>query len=82
MLLIARAIENQAFVAGINRVGYDAKGVYYSGSSAVIDPKGKLIANGEEGKERALSVSLSGKELKTFREQFNVGLDWDKFQIK
>lgn len=82
MLLIARAIENQAYVAGINRVGYDGKGIYYSGNSAVIDPKGKLIANGEEAKERALSVTLSAKELKNFREQFNVGLDWDHFQIK
>lgn len=81
-LLLARAIENQAFVAGINRVGYDAKGIYYSGNSAVIDPKGKLIANGDEGKERALSITLSAKELKSFREQFNVGLDWDNFQIK
>jgi omega-amidase len=82
MLLIARAIENQAYVAGINRVGYDGKGIFYSGNSAVIDPKGKVIANSDEAKERALSVTLSAKELKTFREQFNVGLDWDTFQIK
>lgn len=82
MLLIARAIENQAYVAGINRVGYDINGILYSGNSAIIDPKGKVLANGEEGKERALSVNLSARELKTFREQFNVGLDWDNFQIK
>jgi omega-amidase len=81
MLLLARAIENQAYVAGINRVGYDGKGNLYTGNSVVIDPKGKVIAEGEEGKERALSVTLSVNALKTFREQFNVGLDWDNFSL-
>lgn len=82
MLLIARAIENQAYIAGINRVGYGNNGVLYSGDSAVVSPKGKVLTKGEEGKERALSVTLSAKELKIFREQFTVGLDWDNFSIQ
>jgi len=80
-LLIARAIENLAYVIGLNRIGYDKTGKLYSGNSMVIDPKGKILAEAEEGKERALTEILSYSELKSFREKFNVGLDWDGFSI-
>jgi len=82
MLLIARAIENLSYVAGVNRVGYDKQGILYSGNSMIIDPKGKVIEKADEGKERSLSTVLSYGELKRFREKFNVGLDWDQFEIK
>jgi predicted amidohydrolase len=82
MLLISRAIENLAYVAGINRVGYDAQGTFYSGDSMIIDPKGKVIEKADEGKERSLSAILSHSELVSFRQKFNVGLDWDQFDIK
>jgi predicted amidohydrolase len=56
ILLHARAIENQIFVAGVNRVGgYD--NVSYFGNSIVIDPLGKILVCGSE-KEEILSVSL------------------------
>lgn len=80
-LLIARAIENLAYVVGVNRIGYDKTGKLYSGNSMVIDPKGKLISDAGEGKERALTEVLSYAQLVEFREKFNVGLDWDKFTI-
>ena len=44
-LVEARAIENQVYVVGVNRVGVDGKQMIYSGNSAVIDPKGNVISN-------------------------------------
>lgn len=44
-LLKARAIENQAFVIGVNRCGRDPK-LAYSGRGQVIDPKGNVLADG------------------------------------
>jgi predicted amidohydrolase len=47
-LLRARAIENQAYVVGVNRVG-SGGGLDYSGDSAVIDPLGEVLASGAGG---------------------------------
>lgn len=47
-LLRARAIENQVFVVGCNRVGSDGKHSY-GGRSAIIDPEGKTLAQAENG---------------------------------
>lgn len=80
-LLIARAIENLAYVVGINRVGRDPSGKYYDGNSMIVDPKGKVIEEIGEGKERAISTLLSYEQLTAFRKQFNVGSDWDEFSI-
>ncbi len=80
-LLIARAIENLSYVIGVNRIGYDKTGKLYSGNSMIIDPKGKILAEADEGKERALTEVLSYAELNDFREKFNVGMDWDAFTI-
>ncbi|MGB0882811.1 MAG: amidohydrolase, partial [Vicingaceae bacterium] len=43
-LLEARAIENQCYVVGVNRVGEDGNGIGYSGNSVVVDPKGEVIS--------------------------------------
>jgi len=50
-LLIARAIENQCYVVGVNRVGRDGAGLDYSGSSLVVDPLGAIVldAGDQEG---------------------------------
>jgi predicted amidohydrolase len=47
-LLRARAIENQAYVVGVNRVG-TVKGLYYSGDSAIVDPLGRVLAEASVG---------------------------------
>ena len=80
-LLIARAIENLSYVIGVNRIGYDKTGKLYSGNSMIIDPKGKILSEADEGKERALTEILSYNELEEYRSKFNVGLDWDWFSI-
>ena len=81
-LLIARAIENIACVVGINRVGVDGPGNAYSGNSMFIDAKGSVLEEASGGIEKAISVNLSAEEILDFRKKFNVGLDWDGFEIK
>jgi len=81
-LLVARAIENQAFVAGVNRVGVDGNQVEYDGASALIDPKGEIISDIKLGEEAVKTYTIRLKELNDFREKFPVGLDADGFEIK
>ena len=81
-LLIARAIENQAYVIGVNRVGKDDLGFDYKGFTMVLDAKGQVLAQSDENRETAVSVLLSKDELVRFREKFNVGPDWDDFEFR
>jgi len=76
-LLIARAIENQSFVLGVNRVGVDFYGNDYSGDSCLVDPKGNVIAMAAPHADVALISTLKAQDLLQCREDFKVGLDWD-----
>ena len=80
-LLIARAIENQSYVIGVNRVGHDGKEVYYPGSSAVIDPMGKLLSQIPLEEESVDTHELSGKYLKEIRQKLAFLNDRDEFMI-
>ncbi len=80
-LLKARAIENQAYVIGVNRVGEDGNGIYHSGDSAVIDPKGNIISKIKAHEESVETVSICLDELNAFRDKFPVGNDADDFVI-
>jgi predicted amidohydrolase len=80
-LLEARAIENQCYVVGVNRVGIDGKLIDYSGNSAVINPKGEITSNIPEGKNHTETTSISLHELNAFREKFPVEMDSDRFSI-
>lgn len=80
-LLRARAIENQAYVLGVNRVGYDNLKNYYSGNSKMINPKGEIISEAGSDKEACKSLIISMDLLTEFRAKFNVGNDWDFFTI-
>lgn len=79
-LLIARAIENQCYVIGVNRVGMDGKGIHYSGNSAMIDPRGE-VENCTPGKEECRTVTLQWGVLEDFRTKFPFGLDADGFEL-
>jgi len=81
-LLLARAIENQVYLAGVNRTGADGNGVMHNGESAIIDFKGNYLTQCEKDKEQVVSFTLSRKALDDQRQQFAVGLDWDKFSIE
>ena len=67
-LLRARAIENQAYVVGVNRVG-SGGGLDYSGDSAVIDPLGEVLASGA-GIETMLLVDIDPAHVAATRDHF------------
>lgn len=80
-LLKARAIENQCYVAGSNRIGTDAGNINYTGDSLIIDPKGLVIAQGEDNKECIINGEINIDDLVRFRNTFPVLGDADNFQI-
>jgi len=75
-LLTARAIENQCYVAGVNRVGTDP-GNEYSGGSRVIDPYGHIMAQCADGKGEVVSAEIDMNILEAFRGKFPVLDDAD-----
>lgn len=81
VLLMARAIENQSYCIGVNRVGNDGTGLNYSGNSAVIDFKGNPIFH-QEDLEIIYSQKLNYQELIDFRAKFPAYLDADDFTIE
>lgn len=80
-LLGARAIENQVYVVGVNRVGVDGKQMVYSGNSAVINPKGNIMSNIAEHQNYIQTIELNREELDDFRAKFPLDLDGDDFEI-
>lgn len=79
-LLVARAIENQCYVVGVNRVGNDNNDVYHSGDSMIIDPMGIVVQTAAHD-STILTHVLSKKVLLEFRDQFPFLKDGDDFQI-
>ncbi|MEY4541086.1 MAG: hypothetical protein RLZZ306_2843 [Bacteroidota bacterium] len=79
-LLQARAIENQSYCIGVNRVGEDGMGLEYSGNSAVIDYKGNQLFY-QKDLEVINNQILSKKNLEDFRNKFPAYLDADDFEI-
>lgn len=80
-LLSARAIENQSYLIGVNRIGMDGKNILYSGDSKALDFLGKPIIDIPSHADSIVTVNLNYNELIEFREKFTVGFDWDKFDI-
>lgn len=79
-LLRARAIENEAYVCGVNCKGTDTKGFEYNGSSDVIDFKGKSVGVELEGSD-IIYATLSRERLDSFREKFPAWKDADSFKL-
>lgn len=80
-LLHARAIENQCYVAGVNRVGTD-KNSHYGGGTMVVDPYGNTLAACPLDEESAVTVELDLQKLKDFRRKFPVLKDADRRDVK
>lgn len=78
-LLAARAIENQAYGAGVNRLGVDGVGARHVGHSGIYDFKGHRMAHSSE--ETVLQAELSAADLSSFRERFPFQADADAFTI-
>lgn len=81
-LLPARAIENQSYVVGVNRIGKDGSGVEHPGESVVINFRGEEISRTESNKQSVETISLSYSELEDFRRQHPFELDADEFKLK
>jgi predicted amidohydrolase len=80
-LLVARAIENQCYVAGINRCGQDGNGLEYSGGSAVLTPFGEELCSSHINEECILLATLNAADLAQLRAKFPVLRDGDRFSI-
>jgi omega-amidase len=79
-LLCARAIENQCYAVGVNRVGEDAKNINYSGNSLVIDPMGQVLYHMAD-EEDINTIILSKEKLEEVRTKFPFLADADGFAL-
>ena len=79
-LLSARAIENQAFCVGVNRVGRDANALTYRGDSRVIDYAGEVRWAAALGTATG-TVALDRKALRSYRERLPFFADADRFEL-
>ena len=79
-LLQARAIENQSYVIGVNRVGSDGNSISYCGDSMVIDPLGEALYH-DVKEEDVFTCSLSKSKLEEVRQKFPFWKDADEFRI-
>ncbi len=79
-LLMARAIENQCYVIGVNRVGNDGNGIYHSGDSMVIDPLGEILYH-KTHEEDIFTITLDKEKLDEVRARFPFWKDADQFSI-
>ena len=80
-LLQARAIENLAYVVGVNRVGLDGNGLEYAGDSQVISFDGEILKDTEPFKASIDSVTISKDDLNLYRSRFPAAADRDAFVL-
>lgn len=80
-LLVARAIENQASIIGVNRVGTDGMGLEYSGHSQIINPKGEIIQKSKIQGEENINAILDYEMVQNWRSFFPALEDRDSFLI-
>ena len=81
-LLKARAIENQCYTIGVNRIGENKNEFHFNGHSSVFDAFGKKLLSATENKEEVLQINLSMDDLKLKRRQMNFLQDRDKFTLQ
>ncbi|MDB5130063.1 amidohydrolase [Mucilaginibacter sp.] len=80
-LIPARAVENQSYVIGVNRVGHDGNEVYHSGDSTCIDPNGNVVYY-KRDEEDVYTFSIIGDEVKKARRAMPFLKDADRFKIE
>jgi predicted amidohydrolase len=79
-LLQARAIENQSFVVGVNRVGNDGNDIYHCGDSMVIGPLGETLYH-KQHDEDVFTITLQKEALEEVRTKFPFWKDADDFTL-
>jgi len=80
-LLRARAMENQAYCMGVNRVGDDGHGIHHAGDSAVYDPLGETVWHCGDGQEAVHTVTLERAHLDAVRDKLRFWQDGDRFVL-
>jgi len=80
-LLIARAIENQAYVIGVNRIGNDGNNIPYFGDSSIIDYTGRVLFS-DSNEEFMKHFTLKKEELIKYRRAYQFLADADEFEIQ
>ena len=81
-LLVARAIENQCYVIGVNRIGVDGNNINYTGDSMVVSPLGEIISQTKANQESVETLTLNLEQLMTYRKVFPANDDADVFELK
>lgn len=81
ILLRARAIENQSYVIGVNRIG-DDPACHYDGGTAVIDAYGRTVTQAHDNTQEIISCQLDIEKLQAFRKKFPVLRDADRHNLK
>ncbi len=80
-LLQARAIENQCFVIGVNRIGSDGNGLYHSGDSSIVDPAGAILFQNAHA-PCVFTLTLARGRIDACRREFPVLRDADQFALR
>lgn len=81
-LLTARAIENQAYLVGVNRVGEDGKNITHSGGTIIYDYAGEVLAKAQDNQQQVIYAEIDLALLEKFKNKFPFYMDADKFEIK
>lgn len=81
ILLKARAIENQSYVCGVNRIGIDGLDIEYNGHSALLDYKANEIIAFVDDENEIKTAEISLETLKNYRKKFAVWQDADRFKL-
>ena len=82
ILLNARAVENQAYVCGLNRVGVDGLDISYNGHSTLIDFKSSSLLTFPDNETSIQTFELQSEPLQNYRQRFAVWKDADGFELK
>ena len=80
-LLKARAVENLAYCAGVNRVGVDGNGISYNGCSTILQFDGEILKK-DHHQEEILHFELDKSKLNAFRDRFKFLSDQDQFEVE
>jgi len=81
-LLKARAMENQAFVIGVNRIGDDGSNTPHSGGTAIYDFNGEAIISAPDNQQHIITAKLDFSMLERFKLGFPAFLDADEFELR
>jgi len=81
-LLIARAMENQCYIAAVNRVGNDGNNISHTGDSMILDYAGRILISAKPFREEIINYEFNLNNLNDAKEKFPSWKDSDEFEIK